>query len=248
MSSLLIDDYPILVLPKLATEIGLNEAIILQQMHYWINKSNHIHDNKRWIYNSYKEWEQHFPFWSNATIRRTISSLEKQELVLVGNYNKAGFDKTKWYSINYSKLEGVSKRVAQNEQTSCSKRANAVVQNEQTNTRDYTENTSDSRHTQSNIYEYITKELENIQNSMQFEKLSYEIDLAKDIEIVKIATDYTKQKQKGINYLVTVLKNWNNEGVDTKEKALAKVTPKKKKSKETEDVFAAMKEKLGVNE
>lgn len=248
MSSLLIDDYPILVLPKLATEIGLNEAIILQQMHYWINKSNHIHDNKRWIYNSYKEWEQHFPFWSNATIRRTISSLEKQELVLVGNYNKAGFDKTKWYSINYSKLEGVSKRVAQNEQTSCSKRANAVAQKEQTNTRDYTENTSDSRHTQSNIYEYITKELENIQNSMQFEKLSYEIDLAKDIEIVKIATDYTKQKQKGINYLVTVLKSWNNEGVDTKEKALAKVTPKKKKSNETEDVFAAMKEKLGVNE
>ncbi|OFR10968.1 DnaD domain protein [Staphylococcus hominis] len=248
MSSLLIDDYPILVLPKLATEIGLNEAIILQQMHYWINKSNHIHDNKRWIYNSYKEWEQHFPFWSNATIRRTISSLEKQELVLVGNYNKAGFDKTKWYSINYSKLEGVSKRVAQNEQTSCSKRANAVVQNEQTNTRDYTENTSDSRHTQPNIYEYITKELENIQNSMQFEKLSYEIDLVKDIEIVKIATDYTKQKQKGINYLTTILKNWNNEGVDTKEKALAKVTPKKKKSNETEDVFAAMKEKLGVNE
>ncbi|MEV5924480.1 DnaD domain protein [Micrococcus luteus] len=248
MNNLLIDDYPILVLPKLATEIGLNEAIVLQQMHYWINKSNHIHDNKRWIYNSYKEWEQHFPFWSNATIRRTISSLEKQELVLVGNYNKAGFDKTKWYSINYSTLEGVSKRVAQNEQTSCSKRANAVAQNEQTNTRDYTENTSDSRHTQSNIYEYITKELENIQNSMQFEKLSYEIDLAKDIEIVKIATDYTKQKQKGINYLVTVLKNWNNEGVDTKEKALAKVTPKKKKSNETEDVFTAMKEKLGVNE
>ena len=248
MNNLLIDDYPILVLPKLATEIGLNEAIVLQQMHYWINKSNHIHDNKRWIYNSYKEWEQHFPFWSNATIRRTISSLEKQELVLVGNYNKAGFDKTKWYSINYSKLEGVSKRVAQNEQTSCSKRANAVAQKEQTNTRDYTENTSDSRHTQSNIYEYITKELENIQNSMQFEKLSYEIYLAKDIEIVKIATDYTKQKQKGINYLVTVLKNWNNEGVDTKEKALAKVTPKKKKSNETEDVFTAMKEKLGVNE
>lgn len=248
MNNLLIDDYPILVLPKLATEIGLNEAIVLQQMHYWINKSNHIHDNKRWIYNSYKEWEQHFPFWSNATIRRTISSLEKQELVLVGNYNKAGFDKTKWYSINYSKLEGVSKRVAQNEQTSCSKRANAVAQKEQTNTRDYTENTSDSRHTQSNIYEYITKELENIQNSMQFEKLSYEIDLVKDIEIVKIATDYTKQKQKGINYLTTILKNWNNEGVDTKEKALAKVTPKKKKSKETEDVFAAMKEKLGVNE
>ena len=116
MSNLLIDDYPILVLPKLATEIGLNEAIVLQQMHYWLKKSNHNYDGRRWIYNSYKEWEQHFPFWSNATIRRTISSLEKQELLFVGNYNKAGFDNTKWYSIDYFKLEGVSKRLAQNEQ------------------------------------------------------------------------------------------------------------------------------------
>ena len=38
MSNLLIDDYPILVLPKLANEIGLNEAIVLQQMHYWLKK------------------------------------------------------------------------------------------------------------------------------------------------------------------------------------------------------------------
>lgn len=121
MNNLLIDDYPILVLPKLATEIGLNEAIVLQQTHYWLKKSNHNYDGRRWIYNSYKEWEQHFPFWSNATIRRIISSLEKQELLFVGNYNKAGFDNTKWYSIDYLKLEGVSKRLDQNEQTTCSK-------------------------------------------------------------------------------------------------------------------------------
>ncbi|MBN4933702.1 phage protein [Staphylococcus sp. EG-SA-6] len=144
MSNLLIDDYPILVLPNLATEIGLNEAIVLQQMHYWLKKSNHNYDGRRWIYNSYKEWEQHFPFWSNATIRRTISSLEKQELLFIGNYNKAGFDNTKWYSIDYFKLDGVSKRLAQNEQTTCSKRADGVAQNEQTNTRDYTEITTET--------------------------------------------------------------------------------------------------------
>lgn len=144
MSNLLIDDYPILVLPRLAEEIGLNEAIVLQQMHYWLKKSNHNYDGRRWIYNSYKEWEQHFPFWSNATIRRTISSLEKQGLLFIGNYNKAGFDNTKWYSINYFQLEGVSKRLAQNEQTTCSKRADGVAQNEQTNTRDYTEITAET--------------------------------------------------------------------------------------------------------
>ena len=48
-------------------------------------------------------------------------------------------------------------------------------------------------------------------------------------------------------YLIKVLKNWNNQGVDTKEKALAKVTPKKQKSNATDDVFATMKEKLGAN-
>lgn len=131
MSKLLIDDYPILVLPKLATEIGLNEAIVLQQIHYWLRGSKHIHDGFNWIYNSYKEWEEQFPFWSNVTIRRTITSLEKQNLIITSNYNKAGFDKTKWYTINYLELEGVSKRVAQNEQTMWSKRANGVAQNEQ---------------------------------------------------------------------------------------------------------------------
>lgn len=131
MNKLLIDDYPILVLPKLANEIGLNEAIILQQIHYWLRSSKHIYDGFNWIYNSYKEWEEQFPFWSNVTIRRTITSLEKQNLIITSNYNKAGFDKTKWYTINYLELEGVSKRVAQNEQTMWSKRANGVAQNEQ---------------------------------------------------------------------------------------------------------------------
>lgn len=144
MNKLLIDDYPIQVLPKLATEIGLNEAIILQQIHYWLNKSDYYYDGKKWIYNSYKEWQKQFPFWSNATIRRTISSLEKQNLLFTGNFNKTGFDKTKWYSINYEALEGLSKRVAQNEQRSCSKPTNRVAQNEQTYTRDLTETTSET--------------------------------------------------------------------------------------------------------
>lgn len=144
MSKLLIDDYPIQVLPKLAKEIGINEAIVLQQIHYWLNTSKHKYENKSWIYNSYREWENQFPFWSNATIRRTISSLEKKDLLITGNFNKAGFDKTKWYSINYVMLESVSKRLAQNEQTISSKRANGVVQNEQTNTIDYTETSTET--------------------------------------------------------------------------------------------------------
>ena len=145
MNKLLIDDYPIQVLPKLAKEVGLNEAIFVQQLHYWTNgKSGKLKDGKRWVYNTYKDWEENFPFWSNATIRRTIASCEKQNIIFVGNYNRAGFDKTKWYAVNYEVIEGMSKRIAQNEQTSCSKRAIGTAQNEQPNTIDYTETSSET--------------------------------------------------------------------------------------------------------
>ena len=144
MSKLLIDDYPIQILPKLATEIGLNEAIVLQQIHYWLNQSSHNRDGKKWIYNTYDDWNKQFPFWSVMTIRRVINSLEKQKLILIANYNKAGFDKTRWYSIDYSVVESVNRRCVQNEQTVRSKRTNGSVQSEQTNTIDYTEITTES--------------------------------------------------------------------------------------------------------
>ncbi|MFW3518628.1 replication protein [Staphylococcus caprae] len=144
MSNLLIDDYPIQVLPKLAVEIGLNEAIILQQMHYWLNASNHKYDGKKWIYNSYPEWQKQFPFWSLITIKRAIYSLEKQGLLHIGNYNKAKFDKTKWYSINYQTIESMIRPSYQNDTTSVSKRDDGVYQNDTTNTRDYTETSSET--------------------------------------------------------------------------------------------------------
>ena len=44
MSNLLIHEEPLLVLPGLASRIGLNEAIFLQQIHYWLNRSEHFYD------------------------------------------------------------------------------------------------------------------------------------------------------------------------------------------------------------
>lgn len=147
MSRWLFDSHPIVVDRELAKVFGLNEAIVLQQLNYWLNgKSAKLINGRKWIYNSYKQWQKdNFPFWSLATVRRAIENCEKKGLIITGNFNKAGFDKTKWYSIDYEMVDkGMSKRVAQNEQTDCSKRANGVAQNEQTNTRDYSEITTDN--------------------------------------------------------------------------------------------------------
>ncbi|MEA1207819.1 DnaD domain protein [Staphylococcus aureus] len=247
MNKLLIDDYPIQVLPKLAELIGLNEAIVLQQIHYWLNNSKHKYDGKTWIFNSYPEWQKQFPFWSLITIKRTIYSLEKQNLLLIGNYNKAKFDKTKWYSINYQTIEGMIRPSYQNDTTSVSKRDDGVYQNDTTNTIDYTE-TNKHRETDdvSKSFKYISTNLEIIQNPLKAEQLEHEIKSFKQdqFEIVKVATDYCKENNKGLNYLITVLKNWNKEGVSDKESAENKLKPRNSKKETTDDVIAQMEKEL----
>lgn len=141
MSRLLINEPPLQVLPSLAKEIGLNEAIMLQQMHYWLLKSSNEFTGVKWFYKTLEEWQTEFPFWSVMTIRRTLGSLEKQKIIKIGNFNKKKFDKTKWYTIDYQR---VNRRCVQNEQTMCSDRTDGCVQNEQTYTRDYQESTTEN--------------------------------------------------------------------------------------------------------
>lgn len=141
MSQLLINEPPLQVLPSLAKKIGLNEAIMLQQMHYWLIKSSHEFEGVKWFYKTLEDWQTEFPFWSAMTIRRTLTNLEKQKVIRIGNFNKKKFDKTKWYTIEY---QCVNRRCVQNEQTMCSNCTDGCVQFEQTYTREYTETTTEN--------------------------------------------------------------------------------------------------------
>ena len=131
MSKLLINESPLQVLPTLAIRIGLNEAIFLQQLHYFLSLSKHEKDGRRWIYNSSADWQAIFPFWSAPTIRRVIASLEEQKLIITTTqYNQSGFDKRRWFAIDYSALETTEQSIAQNEQSS-SQNEQSSRQNEQ---------------------------------------------------------------------------------------------------------------------
>ena len=113
MSSLLFDEPPLVVSPTLATIIGLNEAIVLQQIHYWLQinqkTNNHYRDGRYWTYNSIPQWkENNFPFWSESTVKRTFASLEKKGIVLSAKlYDGHSYDQRKRYSINYDKLQDI---------------------------------------------------------------------------------------------------------------------------------------------
>jgi DnaD/phage-associated family protein len=123
---LLLDEEPLVVLPSLAASVGLNESIILQQLHYWLERSTHVYEGYKWVYNTYEEWQEQFPFWSESTIRRIITKLEKLGLIITGNFNRSKIDKTKWYRINYEKLAQL-----QDEQ-STAQSDTSTAQNEQT--------------------------------------------------------------------------------------------------------------------
>lgn len=220
MSNLLLDDRPLVIQPKLAELLGdLDEAIILQQIHYWLVKNMNIKDGYSWIYNSVKDWNKQFKWLSEPTLKRKFKSLEDKGLLITGNYNKAKFDRTKWYRIDYDALDEMIHAKYQNDTTIVSKRYNAKYQNDTTNTIEYTENNNIDNTTTTDtteikiIYEfwksnigslspYLYREIRTIYNDWkEVSKQPKEMIL----ESIKMAIE---KDIKNINYIKTILKRW----------------------------------------
>ena len=93
---LLMDEHPLQLLPILACKIGLKEAIILQQVHYWLHPTHNknFYEGRLWVYNSIEEWGYQFPFWSERTLRRTLQELVDDGFVIRKNFNRNKFDRT----------------------------------------------------------------------------------------------------------------------------------------------------------
>lgn len=87
--------------PKIAAQVGLNAAVIYQNIVWWCEKNaankKHIHDGRAWTYNSMKAFETLFPYLSGKQIRTALDKLEQSGLILSGNFNVSGYDRTKWY-------------------------------------------------------------------------------------------------------------------------------------------------------
>lgn len=109
-AKLLIRGNPLILLPELAAAIGLNEAIVLQQVHYWcrINAraGRNFRDGHYWVYNSIPQWHSQFPWWkSEGPVKAAFRNLENRKLLISGNYNRLKIDRTKWYRVNYDAVE-----------------------------------------------------------------------------------------------------------------------------------------------
>lgn len=82
---------------------GVEKATILFNLRFWLdkNKANnrHYYDGYVWTYNSAKAFHDLFPYLSPQKIARLLRDLEEDGVILSGSYNKAGYDRTKWYTI-----------------------------------------------------------------------------------------------------------------------------------------------------
>lgn len=86
-----------------SVELGVNAAIILQNIAFWCDKNRannqNEHDGRYWTYNSVKAFEMQFPYLSGKQIRGALKKLEDAGCIVTGIYNDDPRDRTKWYSV-----------------------------------------------------------------------------------------------------------------------------------------------------
>lgn len=166
--------------------------------------------------------------------------LDKQVISKHRERTDNGFSKT-IYTINHHFVHGQFVRV-QNVHGQ-----NVHGQNVGTKNNNIKNNNNKSDGDINQSFSYITNNLEMITSPLKAEELEYELKNIKGnkLEIVEVATNYCKENAKSINYLIKVLKNWNNENIDTKEKAQAKIKPKNTKQQDNDFLAKKRKEILG---
>lgn len=96
---------------NLAVAVGLNEAIVLRKLHGWIELNTKNNNNRRqdanriwrvWCYQTLKQWQAQFPFWSEVTVRRIFKNLKDKGVVIASDaFNDSAADRKLWYTIDY---------------------------------------------------------------------------------------------------------------------------------------------------
>ncbi len=106
-SNLLVPGNVLLLLPRLVPLIGLNGAIVLQQVRFLTAPPRGVPDRggRCWVRLSYARWqEEHFPFWKIDTVKRAFQGLEEERLLDSERTYATPRDQTKSYAINYARL------------------------------------------------------------------------------------------------------------------------------------------------
>ncbi|HHV26905.1 MAG TPA: hypothetical protein GXX63_06890 [Tissierellia bacterium] len=210
--SKLFDIHPLVVDKDIATTLGLNEAIILQQVHYWIeiNKKHkrNCYKGRYWTYNTIEEWQEEFPFWSTSTVKRIFKRLRDRKIIIVDNFNTYQMDRTLWYTIDYEELEKIMEKSldSKEDQNSTMKGSKEIVEDNQNDTMEESKKNSAIPETSTEI----TTEISN-------QSISQSIDKDENIKKERQIDRQTRPQQKKTNLdYETIIKRCELYAIDEK--------------------------------
>ena len=113
--NLLIDESPLVLLPSLAQRIGLDEAIVVQQVHYLVNANANVEnsrayqDNCYWVFNSVDQWQtKYFKWWSVPTVKRIFQGLTECSLLIAKSFGGGKAHNRLWYRVNHPLVKIIS--------------------------------------------------------------------------------------------------------------------------------------------
>ncbi|AFY71984.1 hypothetical protein Pse7367_3758 (plasmid) [Thalassoporum mexicanum PCC 7367] len=123
-----LEQNPLLVPPQIARAIGLKEAVVLNQIHYWLEKgAGTVIDGARWIYNTIKEWAEQLKCLSFNQVRRAIQHLEDLQILKSCKPWKREWDQRKAYRIDYDRLKALQGSICHSCQTELANEPNQIV-------------------------------------------------------------------------------------------------------------------------
>jgi hypothetical protein len=84
----------------IAERYGVNAAIVLAYLGHKIKRSHQMHDGRQWYFDTLDNLHKVYPYMSRTTVFEAIKRLTgKNGPLIAGNYNKKGYDRTKWYAF-----------------------------------------------------------------------------------------------------------------------------------------------------
>lgn len=99
---------PVSFSPTLARVFGIEAAIFLQWLHYFMVvkslQERPTHDGRMWVYNSYEDWHSHMTFLSLTGMTSAIRKMETLGVILSAQLGVNRFDRRKSYTIDYERL------------------------------------------------------------------------------------------------------------------------------------------------
>ena len=86
-----------------ATDVGINAAIIFENISFWINHNTKTGKNEKegehWMYATQKEIACQFQYLTIKQTRTAIEKLIENDYIRLGSFNRHKYDRTSWYGL-----------------------------------------------------------------------------------------------------------------------------------------------------